>query len=108
MTTQYEITGEQIEELREAIVESAGGNHGEFTFRTDYSGRKTYGQTCFGVTFERPEVASIVAFELAYTLTGQVDSVDMVREVVIELAQEQAIDSMGYGLIIYWTNVEVV
>ncbi|MFI5783542.1 hypothetical protein [Nocardia sp. NPDC051570] len=78
---------------------------------TDYSGRGMNGTGCVGFSTDTPGAATAIAFELACALAEQEEGLgydlDAVREYLTELTGSQHCESLGRGLITYWTGLRV-
>ena len=77
------------EDLLEEISQEVDGS-----FRTDYSGRGMYGDSCVGIVAH-----SLLA--LGAAISRLVEDEEL-RE---ELISNSSTDSMGYDTIVYWTRV---
>lgn len=81
------LTEEQIENL-ECLLEDFSG-----TSIRSYSGRAMYGKECLGIEFD--DMSDAFTFALL-----------MDDESLTSLLSYPKFDSMGLGIIAYWTNVE--
>ncbi|ATL65102.1 hypothetical protein [Nocardia terpenica] len=78
---------------------------------TAYSGRGMYGTGCVGFSTDTSGAATAIAFELACALAEQEEGEDYdviaVRDYLGELTGSQYCESLGRGLITYWTGLRV-
>lgn len=106
------ITAQDVKDIAEMVDD---GSFEEATFRTDYSGRGMYGDTCFGYVGSN---IGAVSLELIAIIAKQntdgldtdemwfADAMDALREASHDLGAP-ASDSMGTSIIHYWPNVSV-
>lgn len=81
----FTISLELLEELAQEI---------EGSFRTNYSGRGMYGDSCVGIVTHS-------LLELGAVISRLVED----EELRDELISNSSTDSMGYDTIVYWTRV---
>lgn len=108
--------------LVDAIEAACDCGYGEVSFRPDYSGRGRYGRDCVGITGSRgdcmkliayviSEMASEMASEMVDAIQSEEDSdtnpqaeFDECVETLLNFGQ----DSMGRGVIVYWSRLTKV
>jgi hypothetical protein len=95
------ITPEQADELETALQEADL----DITVRHNYSGRGMYGTTCLGFDVDRGTTAFEFGIRLGQLLGDNPEIAD--DELLDEMADNNAIDSMGLGSIIYFPSVRV-
>ena len=102
----------------QALIMDACRDHGDVSFRNDYSGRGMYGRTCIGIVGTRAN-CQVVIYEVMRELIDRLYDVavdgdeqeasnlrDEVHECTEQLIKQSREDSMGLDLIVYWPNIE--
>jgi hypothetical protein len=100
------LTPAQIDDLREIFFEH-GVIEDENEFRTDYSGRGMYGDTCLAITTNGSaglETGLMMAMAIAEYNVDNEDREDF-EPILIDWFFDGRTDSMGLGMVHYWPRL---
>ena len=85
------------------LLKQACEDHGNVSFRNTYSGRGMYGRQCVGIAGDNGDIYSVIAQVIKDSKES--DKFDWIVDTLLIQSNE---DSMGMGIIIYWTCLKSI
>ena len=89
------------------LLKQACEDHGGVSFRNDYSGRGMYGKTCVGIAGDNGDIYSVIAQVIKDAPVNCGSDFNFGNLVDTLLVQSNE-DSMGLGMILYWTCLKPI
>jgi hypothetical protein len=103
------ITQEQVDKIIDVMRNTFDVEVGDETFRSEYSGRGTYGKSCIGFVIA-PRAQLALGAAIAIALPGLHDDED-IDEDELDLARElmmsSRVDTMTFDVIVYFPGIQL-